>query len=224
MNPHIKPIILHAHDTGPNPYKVAIALEALKVPYIVKLWEFGDNPDTGVKGSNFLQINENGRVPAIEDPNTGVTAWESGACMNYIRRVYDLNNTIGPAGSSAQDLVDFEKWEYFLLSTLGPMQGQVNWFRHFHSQKNEDALQRYVAQSYRCYDVLEGQLQKTAGMSILPGRTTAVDFHFLPWVKMYSFAGLSIEKYPMIKKWLGLMEAREDVQEAYAKIHNSAAK
>jgi glutathione S-transferase len=61
-------------------------------------------------------------------------------------------------------------------------------------------------------------------MSILPGRTTAVDFHFLPWVKMYSFAGLSIEKYPLIKKWLGLMEVREDVQEAYAKIHNSAAK
>lgn len=96
--------------------------------------------------------------------------------------------------------------------------------RHFHPQKNEDALQRYVAQVYRCYDVLEGQLQKSVGMSILPSRVTAVDFHFLPWVKSYSFAGLSLEKYPLIKKWLGLMEAREDVQEAYAKIHNTAPK
>lgn len=129
MNPHIKPVLLHVHASGPNPVKIAIALEALKVPYIVKHWDFSDNPETGVKGSKFLQINENGRVPAIEDPNTGVTAWESGACMNYIRRVYDLNNTIGPAGGSGQDLVDFEKWEYFLLSTLGPMTGQVNWFR-----------------------------------------------------------------------------------------------
>lgn len=129
MNPHIKPVLLHVHAFGPNPIKIAIALEALKVPYIVKHWDFSDNPDTGVKGSQFFQINENGRVPAIEDPNTGVTAWESGACMNYIRRVYDLNNTIGPAGGSGQDLVDFEKWEYFLLTTLGPMQGQVNWFR-----------------------------------------------------------------------------------------------
>ncbi|KAJ5553041.1 hypothetical protein N7513_004340 [Penicillium frequentans] len=224
MNPHIKPVLLHVHASGPNPVKIAIALEALKVPYIVKHWDFSDNPETGVKGSKFSQINENGRVPAIEDPNTGVTAWESGACMNYIRRVYDLNNTIGPAGGSGQDLVDFEKWEYFLLSTLGPMTGQVNWFRHFHPSKNEDALQRYVAQVYRCYDVLEGQLQKSVGMSILPSRITAVDFHFLPWVKSYSFAGLSLDKYPLIRKWLGLMEAREDVQEAYAKIHNTAPK
>ena len=125
----MKPLLLHAHAGGPNPVKIAIALEALGVPYVVKLWDFSDNRDTGVKGTTFLKINENGRVPALEDPATGVVAWESGACINYIRRVYDTGNLIGPAGSSAQDLVDFEKWEYFLLSTLGPMTGQVNWFR-----------------------------------------------------------------------------------------------
>ena len=99
-----------------------------------------------------------------------------------------------------------------------------NYARHFHPQKNEDALKRYEAQVYRCYGVLEGQLQKSVGMSILPSRVTAVDFHFLPWVKIHSFAGISLENYPLIKKWLGLMEAREDVQEAYAKIHNTAPK
>lgn len=30
-----------AHGTGPNPYKVAIALEILQLPYQVKLWDFG---------------------------------------------------------------------------------------------------------------------------------------------------------------------------------------
>lgn len=129
MASHIKPVILHAHATGPNPIKIAIALESLGVPYTVKSWDFSDNADTGVKGSTFLKINENGRVPALEDPNTGVVSWESGACLNYVRRVYDNGNTIGPPGDSAQDLVDFEKWEYFLLSTLGPMTGQTNWFR-----------------------------------------------------------------------------------------------
>lgn len=130
MAGHIKPLLLHAHSSGPNPVKVAIALEALHVPYTVKQWDFSDNLNTGVKGAKFLQVNENGRVPAIEDPNTGVVAWESGACMNYIRRVYDKGNIIGPSGDSAQDLVDFEKWEYFLLSTLGPMMGQTNWFKY----------------------------------------------------------------------------------------------
>ncbi|KAJ5199743.1 hypothetical protein N7491_009461 [Penicillium cf. griseofulvum] len=218
MAAHIKPLILHAHASGPNPVKIAMALEALQIPFEVKQWDFSDNPKSGVKGAEFLKINENGRVPAIEDPNTGVVSWESGACMNYVRRVYDNGNAIGPSGGSAQDLVDFEKWEYFLLSTLGPMSGQTNWFKHFNSQKNEDALQRYTAQTYRCYDVLEGQLKKTRGESILPGRVSAVDYHFEPWVRLYSFAGLSLDNYPMIKKWLDLMATREEVQEAYIKV------
>ena len=53
------------------------------------MWEFGDNLTTGVKGSAFLAINENGRVPALEDSNTGVVSCESGACVNYLRRRYD---------------------------------------------------------------------------------------------------------------------------------------
>lgn len=118
----IKPLILHAHNTGPNPYKIAAALEFLSLPYEVKLWQFGDAPN-GVKGPQFLKINENGRVPALEDPNTGVVSWESGAVMNYVRRVYDKKGVLGPKGQGEQAIVDFEKWEYFLLSTLGPMMG-----------------------------------------------------------------------------------------------------
>lgn len=125
----MQPLLLHAHATGPNPIKIAIALEALRLPYNVKMWQFGDDPEHGVKGQSFLTINENGRVPALEDPNTGVVSWESGACLNYIRRVYDKTNLLGPVSDSEQDRVDLEKWEYFLLTTLGPMTGQTNWFR-----------------------------------------------------------------------------------------------
>ncbi|KAG9734793.1 glutathione S-transferase, partial [Aureobasidium melanogenum] len=166
MSSNIKPLTLHAHTTGPNPIKIAIALEKLKLPYEIKLWEFGDNPENGLKGAKFLAINENGRVPALEDPNSGVVSWESGAVMNYIRRKYDTENKLGPQGKSEQDVVDFEKWEYFLLTTVGPMTGQTNWYRHYNEVKNEDALNRYAAQTYRCYQVLEGQLKKTNGESI----------------------------------------------------------
>lgn len=124
-----QPLVLHAHSTGPNPIKLAIAMDALGVEYIVKFWQFGDDPKNGVKGETFLKINENGRVPALEDPRTGVVSWESGACMNYIRRVYDKDGKLGPAGSKEQDKVDFEKWQDFLLTTLGPMTGQTNWYR-----------------------------------------------------------------------------------------------
>jgi len=105
-----------------------MALEFLKVPYTIKMWNFGDDAETGVKGTAFTKINENGRVPALEDPNTGVVSWESGAVMNYLRRVYDKEGKLGPRGKSEQDVVDLEKWEYFLLSTLGPMTGKSSCF------------------------------------------------------------------------------------------------
>lgn len=214
----MQPLVLHAHSSGPNPIKIAIALEALEVPYTVQQWQFGDDPTNGVKGEAFLKVNENGRVPAMEDPNTGVVSWESGAIMNYVRRVYDKANKLGPVGESEQDKVDFDKWEYFLLTTLGPMSGQTNWFRHYNATKNEDALKRYSEQTDRCYGVLEGQLKKSGGRSVLPGRVTAVDYHFEPWVRQFAFAGLSLDKYPNVQTWLSEMAGREEVKKAYSKV------
>lgn len=216
-----KPLKLHAHASGPNPIKIAIACELLHVPYEVKMWNFGDDAENGVKGTAFTKINENGRVPALEDPNTGVVSWESGAIMNYLRRVYDKQNVLGPKAKGEQGIVDLEKWEYFLLTTLGPMTGQVNWFRHYHSQKNEDALNRYIEQSYRCYGVLEGQLEKSGGGSILPGGYSSVDVHFYPWVYQHKFAGLSLDKYPNISKWLNKFSDTQEVKAAYEKIEKA---
>lgn len=218
MSSNLKPLTLHAHSTGPNPYKVAIGLELLSLPYEVRLWDFGDDPAKGVKGKAFLQINENGRVPALEDPNTGVVSWESGAVINYLLRNYDKNNILGPRGTSEQDLVDFEKWTFFLLTGLGPMMGQTNWYRHYNPEKNEDALQRYTAQSLRHFDVLEGQLKKSNGKSILPGGISAADVHFYPWINQHDYAGLSLDKYPMIKKWYEQVGSMKEVKEAYQKI------
>lgn len=69
--------------------------------------------------------------------------------------------------------------------------------------------------------MLEGQLKKSDGCSVLPGKVTAVDYHFEPWVRQYDFAGLSLDKYPLIKKWLGEMAAREEFRQAYLKIKGS---
>jgi glutathione S-transferase len=138
MGSNLKPLLLHGFPTSPNPLKIGIALELLKLPYNIKVWEFGDDPRRGVKSAAFAELSENGRVPVLEDPNTGIVAWESGAVMNYLRRGYDKDGTVlgltgkgsGDGGEvTEQDLVDFEKWEYLLLTTLGPMIGQMVWFR-----------------------------------------------------------------------------------------------
>jgi hypothetical protein len=98
------------------------------------------------------------------------------------------------------------------------MAGQTNWYRHYNEVKNEDALNRYVAQTYRKYGVLEGQLRKSDGESVLEMGHSAVDMHFYPWVLQHDYAQLSIEKYPMIKKLLEIMGSRQEVKAAYEKI------
>ena len=52
----VKPIILYGHNTGPNPWKVAMLLEELSLPYEHKLLEFPD-----MKKEPYITLNPNGR-------------------------------------------------------------------------------------------------------------------------------------------------------------------
>lgn len=51
--------------------KVRIVLEELEIPYTNELLSFAE-----LKKEPYVSINPNGRVPAIQDPNTGITLWE----------------------------------------------------------------------------------------------------------------------------------------------------
>ena len=48
-----------------------IILEELGVPYETDYVDFSK-----IKQEPYISVNPNGRVPAIEDPNTGLTLWE----------------------------------------------------------------------------------------------------------------------------------------------------
>ena len=219
----MKRLLLHGHATSPNPLKVAIALQYLRVPYDVEIWEFGDDPRRGVKGEDFAKISPNGRVPALQDPNTGVLVWESGAIINYLKRQYDPNGVLGRKNTEPQDQADLEQWEYLLLTTLGPMTGQLVWFTYYNIEKNEDALERYKKQVYRCYDVLEGQLERSGGNSILPQGITSVDCHCEPWIRPTEYIGVSLHAHPRIQKWLSLMDEQQPVKDAYQSIKAATA-
>ena len=56
MADSLKPIKLFTHVTGPNPWKVAILLEELGLPYESQFMEL-----TNLKKPEFEQYNPNGR-------------------------------------------------------------------------------------------------------------------------------------------------------------------
>lgn len=73
-----QPLLLYTHVGGPNPWKVAIILEELEIPYIQKFVDFAD-----VKKEPIISMNPNGRVPILEDQNQNITLWEVSAQTQF---------------------------------------------------------------------------------------------------------------------------------------------
>ena len=84
MSSEIKPIKLYGQG-GLNPSKVRILLEELEIPFEGMPVKLAD-----VKKPEYLAFNPNGRIPAIYDPNTDITLWESGAIME-VSKLHKMN-------------------------------------------------------------------------------------------------------------------------------------
>jgi len=221
----LKPITLYSHATGPNPWKVAIVLEELKVPYTSKFMDMAD-----LKKPPFEKINVNGRVPAIEDPNTGITLWESGAIIEYLVETYDPKATL--TYTSSPEKFHVKQWLYFQMSGQGPYFGQAVWFAKFHPERIASATDRYKDQVKRVFHVLDMALQ---GKQYLVGdKCTIADLSFLTWDMLVPFIfgdeaeSLQLEKnYPAYFAWNKRLMARptvqkiiKDKQEAVAAMHH----
>ncbi|RAL10229.1 glutathione S-transferase family protein [Aspergillus homomorphus CBS 101889] len=74
---------------GPDSWKVKLILEELQAFYIIESFKFDE-----MKNPPFININPNGRAPAIVDPNTNLTLWGSGAIIQYLIEVYDTEKKL----------------------------------------------------------------------------------------------------------------------------------
>lgn len=106
-----------------------------------------------VKDPDYLQINPNGRIPAIHDPNTGLTLWESGAIVEYLIERYDTEHRLSFAAGTNESYLA-KQWLFFQVSGQGPYYGQVAWFKNYHSEKVPSAVERYVKEVKRLKDEL----------------------------------------------------------------------
>ncbi|RYP13852.1 hypothetical protein DL767_010541 [Monosporascus sp. MG133] len=210
----MKPIILYSHRHGPNPWKVALVLEELNVPYKSEFLEF-----KAVKEEPFTLLNPNGRVPAIEDPNTGVTLWESGAILEYLIEQYDKDHKISYAEAPETYLT--KQWLFFQVSGQGPYYGQATWFTLYHPEKLPSAIKRYVDEIHRVMGVLEKALEK--GDWLVWDKCTYADLSFLPWQRpVPKFTGEDVyEKFPKVGAWMRRMESRPAVRKVI-EVQNAA--
>jgi glutathione S-transferase len=203
----IKSITLWGHTGGPNPWKVAMVLEELNVPYKIKFLELPE-----MKQPAYEKININGRVPAIEDPNTGITLWESGAIIEYLVETYDKERKMSFA-TGTTEYFHAKQWLHFQVSGQGPYFGQAVWFKVYHPEQIQSAQDRYINEMRRVSSVLNRALE---GREWLVGcKYTYADvafvmwFEFVPWV-----AGEKIDilkEFPNLHAWLDKMRNRPAV-------------
>jgi GST-like protein len=198
---------------SPNGRKVSIALEEMALPYEIQMVNIFE---LEAQKPEYLKICPNGRIPAIVDDlteGTRVKVFESGAILQYLGRKSGL---FYPTSTEAERAW-VDAWVFWQMAGLGPMSGQITWFRRAASKPGRDpaetslAIHRYTKEVKRLYDVLERQLE---GREYICDMYSIADMACWPWVEQYgSYVG-NLADYRAIYAWHARIAARPAVQRA----------
>ncbi|KAJ5110085.1 hypothetical protein N7532_002730 [Penicillium argentinense] len=208
MQSDLKSFKLYSHPLGPNPWKVAIILSCLKLPYTTVWVDFKD-----VKSPPFVDMNPNGRLPVLFDPNREITLWESGAIVTYLVELYDVARVLSYEGFHERILC--QQWLHFQTSGQGPYYGQLGWFSRQVPQQ-QAAIERYAKEVYRVTGVLDKELSERQWL--VGGKCTYADLVFLPWQDMVSWMmgdgwdeGEFARQFPFVTAWVARMKQLPEV-------------
>ncbi|PNS14626.1 hypothetical protein CAC42_1648 [Sphaceloma murrayae] len=194
----------------PNGHKINIAFEELGLEYEVHKIDIAKNVQ---KEPWFLEINPNGRIPAIVDETVDPKQriFEGGAILQYLTTRYDKDHKISFPFDSYEYWETVE-WITWMQSGLGPMQGQANHFYRYAPEKIEYAINRYQTETRRLYQVLEDRLaaqeKQGKGLWTVGGKYTIADIASFSWIEWHQWAGISLDKFPNVQKWKAAIEAR----------------
>ncbi|KAL1901073.1 Glutathione S-transferase 2 [Sporothrix stenoceras] len=212
----------------PDCVKIAILLEELGLDYEMRLV---DVTKAEQKEPWYLEINPNGRVPALTDilpDGKELKLFESGSIMQYLVDRYDKNHkqvtsraspivlllTYLPSVSyPAGTLENYRtaSWLYFQTSGVGPMMGQAMHFTRFAPTTIEYPLYRYRTEVNRLFRTLDTALTTSTSGYLVGDRCTIADLALWPWIVSDFWAGVSVDAYPNLKKWEQLMISRPGV-------------
>ncbi|MEE3093668.1 MAG: glutathione S-transferase N-terminal domain-containing protein, partial [Pseudomonadota bacterium] len=167
----------------PNGYEVSISLEELKLDYELHLIDLAADEQ---KTPAFLQINPNGRVPAIVDRDEDdFVVFESGAVLIYLA---DKTGQLLPQDPTKRSEVI--QWLMFQMGGIGPMQGQANVFFRYFDEKIPVVIERYQKECRRLFEVLDRRLEDR---EFICNEFSIADIATWPWTRGYKWSGVDID-------------------------------
>lgn len=191
----------------PNAYKVAVMLAEIGISYRVM-------PINILEGEQhapeFLDINPNGKVPAIVDPDgpdgKPIAIFESGAILLYLA---EKTGKLLPTDSVRR--YEALQWLMFQMGGFGPMLGQAHHFRVYVPEQIDYAVERYTREATRLYKVLDRRLAEVA---FLAGEYSIADIATFTWVRTRKMHGQDLQDYPAVRDWYNRIKVRPSVSEA----------
>ncbi len=194
--------------TTPNGYKVLMFLEETGIPYRIV-------PVNISKGEQFepefLKISPNNKMPAIVDHSpvesgVPISLFESGAILHYLaeKTGHFLPKNIAGRAEVLQ-------WLFWQMGGLGPMLGQNLHFGQYAPEKIPYAIDRYVNESKRLFEVMDKQLTHR---EFIAGDYSIADMASYPWIFKHPYLQLELEKFPNLNRWFETIEQRPAVARA----------
>ena len=191
---------LYYHPT-PNSTKVAVLLEELELPYEVETVDI-------MKGEQhapeFLEINPNGKVPAIVDD--GVIVFDSHAILLYLA---EKHHRYLPKETAARAATF--SWLEFVATGLSPFSGQAAHFLHYAPEDFPYAKNRYVREVERHYRVVDQRL--AASKFLAGGEYSIADIALYGWAASagFIFGEKGLGDYRHVARFVEEMDARPAV-------------
>ena len=194
----------------PNGRKVSVMLEECGLPYNVHRIDIGKGDQFA---PDYLEINPNGKIPSIVDPDgpdgAPIAMMESGAILVYLA---GKTGRFLPASTRGKYVT--LQWLMFQMGHVGPMYGQVHHFLRSAKVEVPYAIERYVKEKDRLYGVLDRRL---GAVRFLAGDVyTIADIATFPWVARYEWHKTDLTAFPNVKRWFDTIAARPAVQRGMA--------
>ncbi len=208
------PLQLYSMAT-PNGQKVAILLEEVlalgvkEAEYDAHLIRIGKGNQFS---SGFVELNPNGKIPALYDTTTGLRVFESGAILLYVAEKFSqfLPNDLASRTEALN-------WLFWLQGAAPYLAGGFGHFYDYAPEKFEYPIDRYTMDVKRQLDVLDRELAQKRYLA--GSEYTIADIATWPWFgnlvrgSLYD-AGkfLDVESYRNVQRWAEEIWERPAVQ------------
>ncbi|HVZ02771.1 MAG TPA: glutathione S-transferase family protein [Dongiaceae bacterium] len=181
-----------------NAYKVRLLLTHLGIPFE----RIEMNVDDGsTRTPDFLKINPNGKVPALQFPD-GRVLFESNAILFYLAQGTPYWPESRWEQGQAMQWMCFEQYSH--EPTIAVVR---HWVAHLgKTPASEPLLPAKIAAGARALGVMEGHLKLHRWFA--GGAYSVADIALYAYTHVAGEGGFDLARYPAVREWLGRVAAQ----------------